>query len=141
MFALTSPRGRSTLLVRGGFRGESERIRAGSPANFPLPGLRDGWSTSCPIAVQRGPVSARGVQAPGCSRAERGSLKRATRVPPAIAQGTTEAAHTAKAGVLSRERRLKAVRSFRFARRSARLRGCPLRDRIHGDARRAEGRA
>src|SRR5438874_11965850 len=105
MFALTSvdftAGALHTLSERRIPRGIRADFEPALPANFPLPGLRDGWSTSCPIAVQRGPVSARGVQAPGCSRAERGSLKRATRVPPAIAQGTTEAAHTAKAGGLS----------------------------------------
>ena len=69
MFALTSPGPRSTLLGRGGIRGELRSISSRfEAAIFPLPGLRDGRPTSCPIAVQRGPVRACGVQAPGLKR-------------------------------------------------------------------------
>src|SRR5213075_819876 len=70
------------------------------PRTFPCLVLRDGLLTSCPIAVHRGPDSPVVCKPPTRKRGHRGSLKQEPGVPPAIAQGTTEAVHTAEAGVL-----------------------------------------
>src|SRR6266481_2417913 len=82
-------------------------------ANFPLPGLRDGRPTSCPIAVQRDPVRACGAQAPG-READRGSLKQANRGPTCHSAGHHRCCPHGQGGGLLRSGGARR-RSLRFA--------------------------